>query len=316
VLIVVVSGAHGIIVPRVNLTETGPEVSAVSWGHLTLEKLETPENVLAYLHTCLDLGITLLDTADIYPPLAENGFNMNLLGQAFLLEPSIRYEFEIVAKVGIVSIIPFVVNTTRDYLVEAINSYFAALHTDYLDILLIHQPDPNLNAPEMAELFDSYIESGQIRYFGVSNWDATDFDLLQSLYSYTLVTNEVEFSVITPDETALLHMIEVNTKPLVWGPLGGDPLGRDNRLFTPPFTPKENRIKAVLDDVAEEIGNNATQDQVALSFVMYHPAKSIPIVGTMNVDRLFNQVNGALNVVLPSMTQEQYDRIMDVANSV
>ena len=124
-----------------------------------------------------------------------------------------------------------------------------------------------------------------MKYFGVSNFSPSQFDLIQSRLDFSLVTNQVEFSVL---HTAPLfdgtfdQAIMKNFQPMIWSPLAG------GKLFAPEDKQdaQTKRVVATLKEIAAEIGPSVTIDQIAYAFILKHPCKPVIVVGTNNMERL------------------------------
>jgi predicted oxidoreductase len=157
----------------------------------------------------------------------------------------------------------------------------AALGTDYLDILLLHRPDPLLQTDEVLDAFSRLYKDGKVRFFGVSNFSPEQFSFLQSRLSLQLVTNQIEFSLmhINPIHDGTLEQCQRhNISPMAWSPLGGGGLLSIMDSTNPGLT-------ELLTGIATKY-NGATPAAVALAWLLRHPAKIVPIVGTINRKRL------------------------------
>jgi predicted oxidoreductase len=271
-------------VARVSLHAEGPEFSRLVAGFWRLEEWGMgPQELLAFIHGCLDLGVTTFDHADIYGGYRCEG----LFGAALALEPGLRASMQLVTKCGIM--LPAAgrptrlahYDTGRAHIVAAVESSLRQLHTDYIDLLLIHRPDPLLDADETAAALTALREAGKVRHCGVSNFTPWQYDLLASRLAFPLVTNQVEISVLhmealhdgTVDQCQRLRIA-----PMAWSPLGR------GRLFTPE-NEQIRRVRQSLAEVGEALGGAAI-DQVALAWLLAHPARIVPIVGTGKLERV------------------------------
>lgn len=86
--------------------------------------------------------------------------------------------------------------TDSDHIIASAEQSLKLLATDHIDLLLIHRPDPLMDADEVAEAFKKLHHSGKVRHFGVSNFTPAQFSLLQSRLPFTLATNRVEISPV------------------------------------------------------------------------------------------------------------------------
>jgi predicted oxidoreductase len=149
--------------------------------------------------------------------------------------------------------------------------------TDRIDLLLIHRPDPLMDHHETGAALDALVASGKVRALGVSNFKLNDWTLLQSAMTTPLCTNQVEASVLhfAPFiDGDIAWMQERGIRPMAWSPLGGGRL----------FGEEGAAVRAVLDRIAAEQGVDATA--VAVAWLLAHPAKLAPVMGTNNLDRI------------------------------
>ncbi|ARK29005.1 aldo/keto reductase [Halalkalibacter krulwichiae] len=249
---------------------------------------QTKEETLDLIKFGLEQGITTFDHADIYGAYTCE----SLFGEALALEPSLREKMEIVTKCGIVfeaTARPqhksHHYNTSKKHIIESVNNSLRDLKTDYIDVLLIHRPDPFMNPEEVAEAFSKLKTSGKVRYFGVSNFKHHQFTMLQSYVEDKLVTNQIELSPYQLEniEDGTLNLcLEKRVKPMAWSPLAG------GKLFTG-VDPKSIRLQKALEKVRDEIGA-ITIDEVAYAWLLAHPAEIMPIIGTSKKERLMRAV--------------------------
>ncbi|TWI52904.1 aldo/keto reductase [Halalkalibacter nanhaiisediminis] len=249
---------------------------------------QTKHETLELIKFALDQGITTFDHADIYGSYTcEERF-----GEALALEPSLRDKIEIVTKCGIVLKSPnrpahksHHYNTTKAHIIASAEQSLKSLQTDYIDVLLIHRPDPLMNPEEVAEAFRELKAAGKVRYFGVSNFKHHQLTMLQSYLDEKLVTNQVELSpyeLENIDDGTLNTCLEHRMPPMAWSPLAG------GKLFTNQ-NEKSERIRAALEQVKDEIGASSI-DEVAYAWLLRHPAKVMPIIGSSQADRIMRAV--------------------------
>jgi predicted oxidoreductase len=187
-------------VSTLDLAPSGPQVSRLALGTWRLASwgLSAAE-LLDLVHGTVDLGITAIDHADIYGDYAGE----ELFGRALALDPALRPRLQLITKCGIRIVSsrrPLHrikhYDTSRDHIVASVENSLRALGTDYLDLLLIHRPDPLLDPDEVAEAFVALRGAGKVLHFGVSNFRPSQLDLLASRLPMPLVTNQVELSVL------------------------------------------------------------------------------------------------------------------------
>ena len=270
---------------RIKISPEGPEFSRMTHGLWRLKDWDkSPAEIQEMIHSCLQLGITTFDHADIY-----GDYNCESLFGAALAESSVRREdIELVTKCGIKlvsenrpenSIQHY--DTSASHILSSVENSLKNLRTDYIDLLLIHRPDPLMNAGEVAEAFSRLRESGKVLHLGVSNFLPSQFELLSSQMDVPLATNQIEFSVLNMEaqDNGTLDMCQrLSISPMAWSPLGG------GRLFKE-HTEQIVRLRQVLKDIADELGVTSI-DQVALAWILNHPAEFVVVLGTGNLDRI------------------------------
>jgi len=215
-------------------------------------------------------------------------------------------------------------DTSGEHLEQVLSDFFMYLKTDYVDMLLLHRQDYLMDVDEVSQLFREWKAAGKVRHFGTSNFDQNSFLNLNA--RVPLVTNQIEVSVWAPEtitplgsgpispDTYLTNNglvdfhYRLNTSVLAWGPLGGNPYGGANRLFKVTGTRQTQVLKA-LQAASQQLGDEP--DVVALAWVLKHPAKIVPILGTMNLERMTNQTRS--ESVAKMMTRKQW---YDIARSI
>lgn len=270
-------------VSRIAISSEGPMFSRIAQGFGSSVRWDkSPRQVLEHVSECVDLGITTLDIAAVY----GGGRAEPLLGDALALNPPLRDKVQLITKccIGTWNTSLYHYDTSKAHISWSVDQSLAKLRTDRIDVLLIHRPDPLMEADEVAEAFTELRQSGKVLHFGVSNFMPSQFELLVSRLSFPLVTNEVEFSVMHLDtwyDGTLDLCQRLRISPLAWGPLGG------GRLFTPD-TEQTVRLRKELRQIGDALG--ASIDQVALAWILKHPARIVPILGTGKIDRIRNAV--------------------------
>ena len=225
------------MVSPIQICKNGPVFSRFVFGLWRLSDWGySPQERLSLVHQCMDLGITTFDEADIYGDYQSQP----LFGEALALEPALRDRIQIVSKCGIKLIsssfpdhqLPHY-DTGADHIISSTETTLKQLHTDRIDVLLIHRPDPLMNADEMAEAFTRLKDAGKVLHVGVSNFTPSQFSLLQSRLPFPLVTNQVECSVLEFDvmhDGTLDQMQEaLRVSPMAWSPFGGGRLIHSTR---------------------------------------------------------------------------------------
>lgn len=276
---------------RISSHKTGPELSLFAAGMWRLHEWNMSESELhGFIEDCLQSGITTFDHADLY---GDYG-NEEIFGRILKSNPSLRDKMEIVTKCGICLSSPNRpeyriqhYNTTAEHIRASAERSLKMLATDYIDLLLIHRPDPLMDASEMADAFMKLMDEGKVRHVGVSNFTQSQFSMLQSKMDMPLATNQVECSLLhtaplfdgTFDQTQKLGF-----SPMVWSPLGG------GDLFTGE-SEQAKRVRWVLGELSEKY--EAGYDQLALAWLLQLPCRPIPVLGTGRIERIMNAVASA-----------------------
>ncbi|MGY3864940.1 aldo/keto reductase [Aeromonas bivalvium] len=272
-------------VSRLPLHPQGPEFSRLIMGYWRLMEWQlSPTALLDLIKYHLDLGVTTIDHADIYGGYqCEEAF-----GRALRLEPALRSRMELVSKCGIAltakpehALNHY--NTSKGHIIASAEASLQKLGTDHLDLLLIHRPDPLMDADEVAEAFIALRQAGKIRHAGVSNFTARQFELLQSRLPFPLVTNQLEISPLNQDLTldgTLDQCQQLRIRPMAWSCLGGGSLFHDAR---------HEGLRHELARIREEVGAQ-TLEQVVYAWVMMLPSQPLPIIGSGKRERIASAV--------------------------
>ncbi|MBN2029992.1 aldo/keto reductase [bacterium] len=272
-------------VSRIKLVQQGPDVSRIVLGLWRLADWGMSRSeLLDLIKQCLNLGITTFDHADIYGDYTCE----QIFGEALIESPDLRQRMQIATKCGIKLVSKNrpdhrlkLYDTSRKHIITSVENSLQMLQTDYVDLLMIHRPDPFMDAEEVAEAFSMLHRSGKVRFFGVSNFLPAQFDLLSSFLDLPLVTNQIEISVAHLDaffDGTLDLCQRLRQSPMAWSPFAGGAIFKSK-------TEKAVRIRQALQQVGEEWGG-ATMDEVALAWLLSHPAHIVPILGTGKLERI------------------------------
>lgn len=290
-------------VSQIALSGTGPLCSRIALGFWRMAEWRLSGSELVKLiNACLEIGVTTFDHADIY----GNYSCESLFGVVLEQFPSLRRSMQLVTKCGIkdvsrdssINAIKYY-DTSKAHIITSLENSLFKLKTDYVDILLLHRPDPLMNADEVAEALTCLKESGKILNAGVSNFSTSQFELLQSRLDFHLVTNQVEFSVMQMEALyngTLDQCQRLRLSPMAWSPLGGSRLFNDNST-------QIVELRITLSKIANQLG--ASIDQVALAWILMHPARIVPILGTSK----FARIESAARSEYLHLTREQWFNI-------
>lgn len=276
----------------------------MSWGEWgkKFDAVQTQQMI----EKCLELGITTFDHADIYGHYTTEAD----WSKGYKLSGIDRATIEIVTKCGIKLTTPNrpdykikSYNTSRQHILDSVDRSLSNLQTDYIDLLLIHRPDPLMNAAEVAEAFEKLKSSGKVLHFGVSNFSPSEYELLDS---YTpLVTNQVEASLLHLDplyDGTFDQCQRLQARPMVWSPMGGGKVfGREQEDVI--------AIRAKGAEICKRYDDAFQLDQLLLAWLMKLPCGILPVVGTTRMDRL----SKAAEAVDISITYEEWYELLEVA---
>ena len=251
----------------------------------------SPKHIQAKIEACLEQGISTFDQADIYGAYTAEG----LLGVALKQAPALRGQMEIITKCDIVAPIGMHADKRVKYydssqpaINQAVDRSLQEMAIEQIDLLLIHRPDPLMDADETGEALDGLIASGKVKALGVSNFRPWDMDLLQSRMNNRLVANQIEISLaentaLTNGDLAYLQQHKI--APMAWSPLAGGQLLQDSQS---PLGMKLKEMAAM---------HGVAPSSMAVAWLLRHPAAILPVMGSNSIERikLFGE---AMNVQL------------------
>jgi predicted oxidoreductase len=237
-------------------------------------------HVQAKVEACLSQGITTMDQADIYGGYTAEA----IFGAALRAAPGLRDRIEIVTKCDIVAPVGRhaaarvkYYDTSVKHITASLEASLRDMATDRVDLLLIHRPDPLMDHHETGRALDALVASGKVRAVGVSNFRPWDFSLLQSAMTTPLVTNQIELSLNCRAPFAngdLAFLQERGLPPMAWSPLAGGHLRAE----------ANDGLSGRLDALAKVAGTDWTA--VAVAWLLHHPARVIPVLGTNTLSRI------------------------------
>lgn len=241
----------------------------------------TVEQRVALIEQCLDLGVTTFDHADIYGSYSVEG----LFGEALRARPSLRDRMQLVSKCGIKLVAPQrpehtfkSYDTSAAHIIQSAEESLRQLHTDRLDLLLIHRPDPLMDFDEVAQAFTTLREAGKVLHFGVSNFTRHQFECLNRRIQ--LATNQVEFSPLHVDpiyDETFDGLQDLKVPPMIWSPLAG------GRLFNS-LDANAEEVRLVVKQIADELGQPFAS--VVFAWIMALPCKPVPITGSGRIEAI------------------------------
>ena len=257
----------------------GHEVAPIAWGMWRFAGADVG-TARARIDAAFEAGVTLFNTADIYGCDTPGGFGSAeaLLGEVFAEAPALRDKMLLATKGGIILGVPY--DSSAPYLASAIDISLKRLRTDRVELWQIHRPDLLTHPQEAARALEEAHRAGKIGAIGVSNFTPSQAAALAKFLPVPVVSHQSEFSPLhlNPlfDGIFDQSMAEGMTF-LAWSPLGGGRLGD-------PVDECTRAVAGLLDAKAAEY--DVSRAAATYSWVMAHPARPIPIVGTQNPDRI------------------------------
>ncbi len=291
--------------PTQSIGGDGPRVTRIALGCMGLTGTWNPaemgpahkKRATAAFEAALETGITLFDHADIY----GGGTCEEVFKDCLAAVPGARERITIATKGGIV-LGRGHYNLTAPYLTECVERSLRRMGIDYIDLYQLHRPDPLTHPGETAGALNALLRRGVIRAVGVSNYYPEQIRALQRYLDAPLRGNQIEFSLshLEPlyegrdgGDGTLDQCMALGMTPLAWSPLGGGALTR--RAAESTETLRLQGLRAELAVQAERY--EATLTQVALAWVLAHPAGIIPLVGSADPDHI-REAAGAARIVL------------------
>jgi len=236
------------------------------------------QDLLSFIREVMEAGVTTFDHADIY----GHGECEALFGEALALQPGLRDGMQLITKCGIQLISEHFpgrkvkhYDYSYNHIVKSVEGSLKRLRTDRIDLLLLHRPAPFFEPAEVARAFSHLCRHGKVLHFGVSNFNPMQFSMLSEYVDEALITNQVEVSSWCLEHFENGNMdffLQERIRPMAWSPLAG------GRLLQP-TDEKGHRLHAALSVVAQETGHPDLA-QVALAWLMSHPAGILPVIGT------------------------------------
>lgn len=274
---------------RVKLASHGPEFSRLVYGTWRiLNNQPTVQEINRRLQLCLELGITTIDTAEIYGTYQVE----EQLGAALALSPGLRDKLELVSKAGIYVPCSYHpdrrtahYNATGPRLIKSLDKSLRFLGTDHLELFLVHRPDWLTHADDTAAGLNELLRSGKIRSAGVSNYSVLQFDLLNAHMDQPLVTNQIEFHLLHTEpihDGTLSQCEKARILPMAWSPLAG------GNLFDA-ANPAASRLAQAAASMSARY-DGATLEQLAYAWLLAHPSQPLPVIGTNKEERLHSAV--------------------------
>lgn len=274
----------------IDIGKSGLLGSEISLGCMRIAGLEQQEADLL-IDTALEVGIDFFDHADVY----GDGKSEEVFAEALSRSATAREQIYLQSKCGIRD---GMFDFSKGHILSAVEGSLKRLRTDYLDVLLLHRPDTLMEPEEIADAFSQLQQSGKVRHFGVSNMNPGQIELLRKYVDQKIVANQLQLSLTNTGmidsginvnmeidrsvnrdggilEYCRLHDITIQPwSPFQFGFFEGVFLDND----------KFPELNQVIDTLAE--AKRVTNSAIAIAWLLRHPAKMQPIVGTTNGQRV------------------------------
>ena len=311
------------------LGRQGPQVSALGLGCMSIgihdvytSSVKDDEAAVALIHRALELGITLLDTADVY------GDSERQVGQALKSRP--RDEIVLATKFGFTTGVSAnarreapdrMINGSAQYVQEACNASLQRLGVDYVDLYYLHRVDPNTPIEETVGAMADLVKQGKVKHIGLSEPSPATVRRAHKVHPLAAVQTEYSLFSREPEEELLPTLEELGIALVAYSPLGrgflagrfrkpedlaADDWRRGNPRFQGENFAKNLELVDHLRELAEE--KHCTPAQLALAWLLARHGNVVPIPGTSNRKRLEENI-AATDIELTKAELERIERI-------
>jgi aryl-alcohol dehydrogenase-like predicted oxidoreductase len=303
------------------LGSTGPQVSALGLGCMGMSEFYGPTDereAIVTIHRALDLGITLLDTADVYGPHT----NEELVGRVV---KDRRDQAIIATKFGIVRTADpsyRAINGKPEYVRASCDASLHRLGLERIDLYYQHRVDPNTPIEETVGAMADLVHAGKVRHIGLSEASADTVRRAHAVHPIAALQTEYSLWFRDPEESVIPVCRELGIAFVAYSPLGrgflagkirktDDLAANDFRRNTPRFQDAHLQRNVALVEQLEAMATDkgCTAAQLALAWVLSQGDHIVPIVGTKRVKYLEENV-AALSIPL---TPEDRQRLESLA---
>lgn len=299
----------------ISLANMGNYVPAIIVGCMRMKELDEKQ-AERFIAEALEMGANYFDHADIY----GGGTCEEMFAKAIHMTPSLREKIFIQDKCGIV--VGKKYDLSREYILKSVDKSLKRLHTDYLDMFLLHRPDALMEPDEIAEAFDILEVSGKVRNFGVSNMKPVQMELLKKCVRQPLEVNQLQLSIM--NASMITNGMNANTSTEYALNRDGDVLDycRLHDITIQAWSPFQSvhgvflknekfpELNRKIMEIAEKY--QVSDTSIALAWIMRIPAKIQPIIGSMNIQRMKDCI-GATEIRL---TRDEWYEIYLAANHI
>ncbi len=274
----------------IKVPNTDMNASEISLGCMRIAGMAKQE-ISTLIHTAMDEGINFFDHADVY----GGGKSEEKFSEALDMNSSLREKMILQTKCGIRK---DSFDFSKDHILEAVDGSLKRLRTDYIDVLLLHRPDTLVEPEEVAEAFTILETNGKVKYFGVSNQNPMQIELLCKFVKQKIHFNQLQLSITN---TGMIDAgINVNMKidrsinrdggildycrlkDIIIQPWSPFQYGFFDGVFLD--NPKFPELNQTINAIAKDRG--VTNTAIAVAWLLRHPAHMQPILGTTNAQRV------------------------------
>jgi predicted oxidoreductase len=267
----------------------------------------------AAVRAAYEAGITFFDLADIYC----GGCAEEIFGETLRAVRGMRERVVIATKCGIrlkgdpVPDAPYRYDASADHIVRSCEASLKRMRIETIDLYLLHRLDYLVDPQEAARAFTELKQSGKVRAFGVSNCRPSQVTVLQRACPMPLLVNEVEMHLLNLDafhDGTLDQCLTEGITPMAWSPLGGGRLVDINPIDLHTANHAHRiHVREIMDLIAREL--DVTRTVVALAWLLKHPARPIPVLGSTQPER----IREAMKALQISLSREQWYRLLEVS---
>ncbi len=310
----------------VSIPNTGLTVSRIAYGCMKLASIQAvpadlPKAAVDVCVAAYNEGINFFDHADIYGrgkcEELFSGFWKQVPRDQIILQTKCGIRPRDTPETGE----PGRYDFSFEHIIRTVEASLSRLKTDYLDILLLHRPDALVSPEEVDRAFNELHGAGKVRYFGISNHNVLQIELLRKFVKQPLVTNQLQLSILHHYLVSEGVLVNVVGKPsvLASGTLdycrlhgisvqAWSPVARGIPLNPPAEAPQHLKdLAAYVKRLAD--GKGTTPEAILLAWILRHPANIIPIIGTVNVAH----IKGSIQADKVSLTREEWYRMLEFA---
>ncbi|MFG6115856.1 aldo/keto reductase family oxidoreductase [Halobacillus sp. MO56] len=274
---------------KIRLGTSELEVGEISLGCMRMSELSNKDAAYV-IENAMDAGVDLFDHADIY----GKGKSEEVFADAIQMNDDVREKMKLQTKCGIRD---GFFDFSKEHILESVDASLRRLKTDYVDSLLLHRPDALMEPEEVAEAFSTLKESGKVRYFGVSNQNPMQMELLNKYLDDDLIVNQMQMSLVHTPMLDAGFNVNMQHDPAIARDGSVIEYCRLNDITIQAWSPFQHGIEGPfigndafpevngkLQELAGEKG--VTDSAIAIAWILRHPANIQPVVGTMNPGRL------------------------------